>query len=94
MAAGASTNGKGKGKGKQAEKPKPEIYLQFMGSKLLVHEDEDGVGSVKEEDVEHVKGATLKFEGWEGEVLYKGLKVRFAVLTNSQKSLERDSRNR
>jgi lupus La protein len=62
-------------KGKQSEKPKPQIYLQFMGSKLLVHEDDEGAGTVKEEDVVHVKGATLKFEGWEGDVVYKELKV-------------------
>lgn len=58
-------------------RPKREIYLQFMGTKLLVHEDgETGEGSVKEEEVPHVKGATLKFEGWEGDVEYKNVKVR------------------
>jgi lupus La protein len=62
--------------GKKAEKPKPEVYLQFMGAKLRVREDEEGLGYVNEEDVIHVKGATLKFEGWEGEVAYKDVKVK------------------
>ncbi|KAI0758851.1 hypothetical protein C8Q74DRAFT_1300277 [Fomes fomentarius] len=70
-----------KGSGKEEEKPKPEVYLEFLGSRILVHE-EDGGGSVKPEDVPNVKGASLKFEGAGEDVSFdeiKGtLKERFA----------------
>ena len=73
------------GKGKSpagAESVKPEIWLEFMGNKIRVH-DEDG-GSVKEEDVPHVKGATLKFEGFEGELQYSDVKVCLPSTTSFQ----------
>ncbi|KAJ3864375.1 hypothetical protein EV359DRAFT_41175 [Lentinula novae-zelandiae] len=44
-------------------KPKREIWLEFMGKKLLIERDEDGNGRVKEEEVPFLKGSTLKFEG-------------------------------
>lgn len=74
-------NGKGdaskeKGKAKQEEKPKPEVWLEFMGAKIRVHEDEDGVGYVKEEEVPIARGSSLKFEGCGGEVQFKEVKVR------------------
>ena len=62
-------------KAKAKEVEKTEVYLQFMGSKILLHEGEDGEGFCLDEDVPYVKGATLKFESWDGEVGYRGLKV-------------------
>lgn len=64
-----------KGNGKEEEKPKPEVYLEFLGSRILVHE-EDGGGSVKPEDVPNVKGASLKFEGAGEDVSFDEIKVR------------------
>ncbi|EKM52423.1 uncharacterized protein PHACADRAFT_260796 [Phanerochaete carnosa HHB-10118-sp] len=60
-------------------KAKPEVWLDFLGQRIRVYE-EDG-GTVKTEDVPFVKGATFKFEGVEGNVSFdevKGpLKERF-----------------
>jgi len=68
-------NDKGKGKGKdQNDKKKPDIFLEFMGNKIKVHEEEDG-GSVKEEDVPLVKGASLKFEGCGEGMSFDDIKV-------------------
>ncbi|KAJ3829652.1 hypothetical protein F5880DRAFT_1620546 [Lentinula raphanica] len=44
-------------------KPKREVWLEFMGKKLLIERDEEGNGRVKEEEIPFVKGSTLKFEG-------------------------------
>ncbi|CCM04101.1 uncharacterized protein FIBRA_06261 [Fibroporia radiculosa] len=78
----SGNRGKDKTKGKEgADKGKPDVFIEFMGSKVRVHEDEDG-GSVKEEDVPTVRGATLRFEGSCEDVSFdeiKGtLKERFA----------------
>ena len=70
MAKGKNDKGKSTS---SVELPKPEIWLEFMGSKIRVHEEEGG--SVKEEDVPHVKGATMKFEGCGGEVQFNEIKV-------------------
>jgi lupus La protein len=51
---------------KEGEKSKagPELVLDFMGKMIKVHEDESGVGYVKEEDIPTPKsGSMLKFEG-------------------------------
>lgn len=58
---------------KEKSKPKPEVYMEFMGQKIRVY-DEDG-GTIKNEDVPFVKGATLKFEGVEGDVSFDEVKV-------------------
>ena len=60
-----------------SEQPKKDVYLEFMGTKLFVHQDESGNGSVKEEEVPYVKGATLKFDGCgEGNIPWADIKVR------------------
>lgn len=56
-------------------KEKPEIWLEFMGSKIRVYE-EDGVGIIKREDVVHVKGATMRFTGCGGDVNFASIKAR------------------
>jgi len=40
-----------------------QVYLDFMGKKILIKRDNQGNGTVSAEDVPFVKGATLKFEG-------------------------------
>jgi lupus La protein len=62
-----------KDKGTESERPKPEVWLEFMGSKIRVY-DEDG-GTVKDEDVPHVKGTTLKFVGCGSQVRFGEIKV-------------------
>ena len=62
----SNSNNKGKGK--------PEVYLEFLGTRIRVHE-EDG-GSVKPEDVPAVRGAALRFEGAGEDVSFDEIKVR------------------
>lgn len=57
------------------EKKKPEVYLEFMGARVRVHEDEEGKGVVKQEDLPLVRGACLRFEGVDGEVTFDDIKV-------------------
>jgi lupus La protein len=65
---------KAPGKDEKKEEKK-DVYLEFMGTKILIHQDEEGNGYVKEEDVPFVKGATLKFDGCGGEVVWSEIKV-------------------
>ncbi|TFK73087.1 hypothetical protein BDN72DRAFT_855091 [Pluteus cervinus] len=62
------------GKPGKGESSKKEVFLEFMGTKLRIHEDEEGKGTVKEEEVPFVKGATLKFEGCGGDVSWNEIK--------------------
>jgi lupus La protein len=65
------------------DKSKPEIWLEFMGTKLRVHEENGG--SVKSENVPYVKGATLKFTGCGGDVSFRDIKVcLLSLLTHIQ----------
>lgn len=65
---------------KGAGKAKPEIFVEFLGAKLRVL-DEDG-GSVVAEDVPRVRGSALRFVGCAGEVSFdeikRPLKERFS----------------
>ena len=54
-------------------KTTPEVWLEFMGSKIRVHE-EDG-GSIKEDELPFVRGASLKFEGCGDDVSFDEIKV-------------------
>jgi hypothetical protein len=71
----AKAKGKSTASGEQA---KPEIWLEFMGTKIRVH-DEEG-GTIKDEEVPHIKGAALKFEGCGGELHFNDIKVRCTLL--------------
>lgn len=64
---------KAKNTSSPAKTEKPDIKLEFMGSKIPV-QVEDGVGSVKKEDVPFIQGATLKFEGDVGDVSFNQIK--------------------
>lgn len=57
------------------KQPKKDVYLDFMGTKILIHQDDKGNGSIKEDDVPFVKGATLKFDGCGGDVTWSEIKV-------------------
>ncbi|KAG6864902.1 hypothetical protein C0991_006472 [Blastosporella zonata] len=68
---------KSSGGGGEKALPSPEkvdVFLEFMGTKLLIERDEDGVGRVKAEDVPFVRGATLRFEGCGGDVAWAEIK--------------------
>ncbi|KAF9461375.1 hypothetical protein BDZ94DRAFT_818214 [Collybia nuda] len=66
-------DGGSKASGKSSE-PKKDVFLDFMGTKLLISEDEEGNGTVKAEEVPFVKGATLKFDGCGGDVQWSEIK--------------------
>ena len=55
-------------------KPKPEVFLEFMGKKIKVQEEDSG--SVKDEDIPYVKHSALKFTGCGGELQWDEIKVR------------------
>jgi hypothetical protein len=66
------------------DKSKPEIWLEFMGTKLRVHEENGG--SVKSENVPYVKGATLKFTGCGGDVSFRDIKVCLPLFVDTHSS--------
>jgi len=83
-----------KGRGQKGkDNAKPEVWLEFMGSKILVH-GEDG-GGVKSEDVPYVKGATLKFTGCGGDANFTEIKVSSVLRAHSvgRDFLTRDHQN-
>ena len=62
---------------KSKSKEKPKAFLEFMGEKLRVYDDnEDGVDYVKTEDVPFMRGTTLKFTGCGGDANFTETKVR------------------
>lgn len=67
---------KNKNKNKDGALPneeKPDIYLEFMGTRLKVNEENGG--SVDESEIPYVKGASLKFTGCDGDVRFAEVKV-------------------
>lgn len=54
-----------------------EVYLEYLGSKLLIHRDEEGKGYLKEEEIPYLPGASLKFEGAGETWSWDEIKVRF-----------------
>ena len=64
---------KGKKKANPKDDGKRQVVLEFLGQKIPVSE-EDG-GSIKQEDLKFVQGASLKFEGVEGDVSFDEIKV-------------------
>ena len=73
MARSSTTNGTATNPAQTAEKK--DVYLEFLGSRIMVYTDADGNGTVKAEDVPFVKGSTLKFEGCGGSVSWGEIKV-------------------
>ncbi len=54
---------------------KRDVYLEFLGHKLLIKQDEEGNGTIDAEDIPYVKGVTLKFDGCGGDVTWSEIKV-------------------
>jgi lupus La protein len=63
---------KGASSSTDAEK---EVLLDFLGHQIRIHKDESGNGTVKEEDVPFVRGATLRFDGCGGSLSWPEIKV-------------------
>lgn len=61
-------------KAKDPSGKKAEVWLEFMGYRLKVHE-KNGDGSVNAEDVQLVPGSTLKFVGCGPNLNFKDIKV-------------------
>lgn len=59
--------------------------MDFIGSKLLIQVDDEGLGNVKE-DIPYTKGATLKFEGCSGDCSWNEIKVR-RILQSEAKAM-------
>ena len=53
-----------------------DVFLEFLGHKILVKKDEEGHGVVDEKDIPFVKGVTLKFDGCGGDVTWSEIKVK------------------
>ena len=62
--------------GDKGKAEKPDVFLEFMGKKLKVI-DEDG-GRVDEAEVPYVKNSALKITGIEGNRSYDEVKVRIS----------------
>lgn len=71
------TKGQGSDDKKKSDDSPKEVFLDFMGTNLLINKDSEGNGFVKAEDVPFVKGATLKFDGCGGDVSWSEIKVGF-----------------
>lgn len=76
-------------KSKAKSKEKPEVFLEFMGDKIRVYDDnEDGIGYVKTEDVPFVRGATLKFTGCGGDANFTEMKARASISAKCDLSID------
>lgn len=65
---------KGKKESKEDKKSaKPEVFLEFMGKKLKVL-DEDG-GRIDEAEIPYVRNSALKLTGIEGNLTFDDVKV-------------------
>ena len=53
-----------------------DVFLEFLGHKILIKKDEEGHGVVDEKDIPFVKGVTLKFDGCGGDVTWSEIKVK------------------
>ena len=69
---------KEKAKVAKTEEKAPELFIEFMGNKIRVQEDEDGA-HVNEDDVPVVKGAALRFEGAGETTSFDEVKARSIV---------------
>jgi len=52
-----------------------EILLEYIGNRIPIKKDSEGNGTVDENDIPYVKGATLKFEGCGGDCAWAEIKV-------------------
>lgn len=66
---------KSSSKGTGAAEGKKDVFLEFLGHKILIKQNEEGNGTIDEKDIPFVKGVTLKFEGCGGDVSWGEIKV-------------------
>ena len=57
-----------------------DVFLDFLGHKILIKKDGEGRGVVDEIDIPFVKGVTLKFDGCGGDVTWSEIKVKLVIL--------------
>lgn len=55
---------------------KKDVFLEFLGHKILITQNDEGQGVIDEKDIPFVKGVTLKFDGCGGDVTWGEIKVR------------------
>ena len=56
-----------------------DVFLEFLGHKILIKKDAEGHGVVDEKDIPFVKGVTLKFDGCGGDVTWSEIKVNLLL---------------
>jgi len=61
---------KDNGKPKKNTAENKDVFLEFLGHKILISKDEEGRGVIDEKDIPFVKGVTLKFDGCGGDVTW------------------------
>lgn len=67
--------GKASPKSGEAPQEKKDVFLDFLGHKILITQNEEGQGVIDEKDIPFVKGVTLKFDGCGGDVTWGEIKV-------------------
>jgi lupus La protein len=67
---------KDKGTSKKKAVEDKDVFLEFLGQKILIKKDGEGQGVVDEKDIPFVKGVTLKFDGCGGDVTWSEIKVK------------------
>lgn len=72
-----------KNKGTEKGEEKRDVFLEFLGHKILINKDEEGNGVIEASDVTYVKGVTLKFDGCGGDVTWSEIKVRLFFIAIS-----------
>jgi len=55
-----------------------DVFLEFLGHKILIKKDGEGRVVVDEKDIPFVKGVTLKFDGY-GDVTWSEIKVKSSI---------------
>ncbi|KAF8628179.1 hypothetical protein AX15_004060 [Amanita polypyramis BW_CC] len=64
----------GRDQGKGVSGSEKEVFLDFLGHNVRIYRDGSGTGTVKEEEVPFVCGATLRFDGCGGDVSWSDIK--------------------
>ena len=69
---------KDKANSKKKAAENKDVFLEFLGHKILIKKDEEGRGVVDEKDIPFVRGVTLKFDGCGGDVTWSEIKVKLS----------------
>lgn len=68
-------------KDKDKDKPPTEVYLEYLGAKLLIQRDAEGKGFLDAEKIPYVEGATLRFGGAGESLTWEEIKVCLCLKT-------------